>query len=270
MIFRSSQCVGLLSVAFATVFASPAWAQSPESDGWQFSATPYLWLINIEGDAVIKGNKVDIDTNIFDIIDESDSFFALQGHFEARKRKIGAFLDLTYMDVGMDAEVGPADADIDTTVTLVELGGFYRVAERPLGAESAGASSKNVALDLLAGGRYTSMESDLDINIGPAAGSFSGSQDWIDPFVGARATMDLTDRLVLVTRADIGGFGVGSDFTWHALGLLGYRFELFGARATALGGYRALYQDFEDGDGASEFGWDTTIHGPILGLNFQF
>ena len=114
------------------------------------------------------------------------------------------------------------------------------------------------------------MEVDLDISIGLGAGSFDGSQDWIDPFVGGRAIVDLTDRLVLVTRGDIGGFGVGSDFTWHALGMLGYRFGLFGAQATALGGYRALYQDFHSGSGANEFRWDVTIHGPILALNFEF
>ena len=231
---------------------------------------PYIWFINIEGDVTVKGNKAEVDTDIFEIIKESDSIFVFEGRFEARKGNFGGFLDLTYMDIGMDAGVGPFDADINSTIALVEFGGLYRVVEWSLGAESAGASSKNVAFDLLAGGRYTSMEVDLDISIGPAAGSFDGSQDWIDPFVGRRAIVDLTDRLVLVTRGDIGGFGVGSDFTWHALGMLGYRFELFGAQATALGGYRALYQDFHSGSGANEFRWDVTIHGPILALNFEF
>ena len=62
-------------------------------------------------------------------------------------------------------------------------------------------------------------------------------------------------------------FGVvESDLTWNIVGLLGYKFQLFGAEARALGGYRVLYQDFEDGNGANKFACDVITHGPIIGL----
>ncbi len=267
---RSNQLFCMLFAALATVLALPGWAQSQSADEWQFSAAPYIWLINVEGDITVKGNKAEVDTNLFEIIDQSDSIFAFEGRFEASKGNLGGFLDLTYVAIGMDVGVGPVDADIDATVTLLEFGGFYRVAESSLDARSAGTNTRNVAFYLLAGGRYTSLNVDMDLSVGPAAGSFGESKDWVDPFVGGRAIVDLTDRVVLVVRGDIGGFGVGSDFTWHTLGMLGYRFELFGAEATALAGYRALYQDYDSGSGANEFRWDLTIHGPIFALNFNF
>ena len=64
---------------------------------------------------------------------------------------------------------------------------------------------------------------------------------------------------------------MASDFTWHAGGLVGYRFDLFGEKdAKFIGGYRALSWDYEDGSGLNKFEWDVTLHGPILGLVIAF
>ena len=71
---------------------------------------------------------------------------------------------------------------------------------------------------------------------------------------------------------DVGGFGVGSDFTWGAMGTIGYNFRLFSEKnnARAAVGYRAIYQDYTDGSGDDKFKWDVTYHGPILGLVIEF
>ena len=54
-------------------------------------------------------------------------------------------------------------------------------------------------------------------------------------------------------------------------GLLGYRFPLFGADAKAVGGgLSGALQDYKSGSGANRFKWDTTLHGPVLGLSFRF
>ncbi len=37
-----------------------------------------------------------------------------------------------------------------------------------------------------------------------------------------------------------------------------------------LGGYRALYQDYENGSGPDLFKIDATFHGPLLGVKFQW
>ena len=39
---------------------------------------------------------------------------------------------------------------------------------------------------------------------------------------------------------------------------------------SVIAGYRALYQDFEDGSGANTFAYDVTTHGLILGLAIPF
>ncbi len=71
-------------------FGSPVWAGDPEGDGWEFKAAPYVWVVNLDGDMTVRGNTVSVDVNLFDIIKESDSIFALEGYFEARKGDWGA------------------------------------------------------------------------------------------------------------------------------------------------------------------------------------
>jgi hypothetical protein len=64
---------------------------------------------------------------------------------------------------------------------------------------------------------------------------------------------------------------VGSDFAWEAWGLFGYGFSLLGEdNAKFLFGYRALYQDYKDGHGANRFEYNTTMHGPLVGLSIGF
>ena len=45
----------------------------------------------------------------------------------------------------------------------------------------------------------------------------SGSVDWVDPVVGGRIRYNLVPGQDFILRGDVGGFGVGSQFTWNAL-----------------------------------------------------
>ena len=51
-----------------------------------------------------------------------------------------------------------------------------------------------------------------------ATANVEASRDWVDPYVGMRARLNLTQRFYLGARGDIGGFGVGSDLTWQLFG----------------------------------------------------
>jgi hypothetical protein len=54
------------------------------------------------------------------------------------------------------------------------------------------------------------------------------------------------------------------------MGLLGYRFQMFGREAIAHAGYRAFWQNYETRTDGDLFTWDVTMHGPILGLTIRF
>ncbi|POF29440.1 hypothetical protein [Roseibium marinum] len=86
--------------------------------------------------------------------------------------------------------------------------------------------------------------------------------------IGLRGSHDLTDKWSLSGRADIGGFGLASDFTWNVQGGAGYRFNDVW---TAHFQYKVLSVDYDNGrTGPSSFAYDAITHGPVLGVSATF
>lgn len=253
-----------------TLIGTGVYAQnaSPGESKWEFDLIPYLWMSSISGDVTLKGNPSQVSMSFGDIF--SDLTFGGQFHLEARNGRWGLFFDVTYLNLSADADtvdpsVGPVSADFGMQQWLVEFGGLYQLGRWPLGKNGGMA----LALDVLGGGRYWYLSGDLDAYVPLAHLSVnkSGRKDWIDPFVGLRLRLNLTKDLLLVLRGDVGGFGVGSEFTWNASAVLAYNIS----RVVSVGlGYRALGVDYESGSGSSKFKYDVTMYGPLIGVGFRF
>jgi hypothetical protein len=130
-----------------------------------------------------------------------------------------------------------------------------------------GASS----LDLVAGGRYWHQDIALSATLGPLNVDRSGSVDWVDPFVGARIRQQLGHGDSLVLRADVGGFGVGSDASWQVLATYNWGMTTFcGYLIDGYLGYRALSVDYSQGTGNQQYKYDVLMQGPVLGTTLHF
>ena len=141
---------------------------------------------------------------------------------------------------------------------MIEAGGAFRTEKGPH------------IFDMLGGVRYTKLEPDVTTAPIPPAvlppGQKRGlSEDWYDPIVGVRYLYDFGNKWMISARGDIGGFGVGSDFTWNVLALVHFQPWKY---AAIIAGYRVLDQDYEDGSGANRFAYDMRLKGPVLALNF--
>ena len=90
-----------------------------------------------------------------------------------------------------------------------------------------------------------------------------GDKDWVDPYVGLRIQHPLAERWTLVGYADIGGFGVGSDFTWQTA--LGVSYD-FSKTMSGKFGYRYLAVDYDKGG----FVYDMKTRGMYLGASIRF
>jgi hypothetical protein len=66
---------------------------------------------------------------------------------------------------------------------------------------------------------------------------------------------------------EIGGFGVGSTFTWQVFPTLGFSLS---KRASLELGYRWLDIDHETGENTTLFKYDVLTQGPIVGFAFRF
>ena len=73
----------------------------------------------------------------------------------------------------------------------------------------------------------------------------------------------MTEKLFLIGRGDVGGFGVGSDLTWQASGAFGW--QINEAWSLELG-YRYMDIDYTGGN----FTFDAAEAGVFSSLTYRF
>ena len=264
---KCSFILALIALTFSVFLPPVAAEEKPlEKNGWKFHVAPYMWFLSMEGDVTVNGQKSDVDASFSDIWDELN--IAGMVNFEARKDKWGFFGDAIAAHLGNPTSVNGIKIDPTVKLAMLTAGGFYRLGTWAL-SDAAGKDGPAVSFDGMLGARYTYLDTRLDIK---GFGSVSGDESWLDPLIGARAIFDLSERWELSLQGNVGGFGVGSDFTWGAYGDIGYRFSLFSKKNNArfVAGYRVLYQDYSSGSGDNEFKWDVTLYGPVTGLVIEF
>ncbi len=224
---------------------APVWKLQERE--WQVTWVPNLWASALDGQAGVGNNVVDVDMSFSDIFDHLD--YAVFLTTEMRKGRWAGVIELLAVKLSGQRAVPRTvfeTAELDANQTMIEISPRYRVT--PPG---------RVDVDLIGGIRLWAVSSTLILSDGVALTTGIGDQ-WVDPIIGSRLIAELGRGFVIQTRGDIGGFGVGSEFTWQLMGLLGYNIN---RGATLLGGYRYLDVDFEDDDGLL---FDVAMKGLIL------
>ncbi len=286
----ASVCVMLATGGIAWA-ADPGPARAPVVEAlpmppsWSFRITPYGWLMALDGAQTVRGRSVKVDASFIDIVEKSDTLVGLMGNFEARNGPFALYGDLVWSSIGFERNdvrtrtpapgvtttVGRA-LSLDIQMAIAEIGAAYEVAR--FGA---------LAFDVLGGARYWFQKADLSFEVdrtigigdlevvGGRAFARSRSVDWLDPVIGARVRYMVAPGHEFWLRGDIGGFGVGSDFSWQAIGAYGFEFGTYqGITFSGVIGYRALYVDYVQGEGRQRYEFDMLQHGPMLGLSARF
>ena len=272
----------------AKVAVEPA----PQESSWAFRFTPYAWLTALDGSTTAKGNTVDIDASFIDIVEKTDTLVALMGYFEARNGRFGLFADIVFQKLGLDSSsirsrnITPriggtlsTSLGLDIKMVTMEVGAAYEV----LRWNAPGGAASFAAIDVMAGGRYWWQQAELNLSLvgavnvgdlaitGGRALAKSGSVSWLDPFIGARFRYQIAPGKELAFTGDIGGFGVGSQFSWQLVGAYTWEFAVTKSAAWyGVIGYRALYVDYSQGLGSSKYEYDMLQHGPLFGVSMRF
>jgi hypothetical protein len=258
--FRLATTAALVSASW--VAQAETGTPSAVSSEWTFEISPYFWMAGLDGEVGVGNQNADVDLSFSDILKDLQYGGMLLA--DARKDRFGIFFAPLFVRTFDEAEAGPFDIDVTSDIAVVGGGAFYRIGEWTIGRTGEGRARK-AWVDPLAGARWTYLRLELDGD-GPLGRHADQHESWVDPFIGVRIGIDLSERWLLVAEGDVGGYAGGSDFTWNALGLLGYRTTFLGVHTTLGGGYRALSWDYEDGN----FKWDVTMHGPFVGASFRF
>lgn len=252
--------VAVLALAAALLLrAVPGVAQNSDpgrhadgSGGWHFELVPYLWASGVEGRVGIRGRTADVDVGFRDLIKHLSGALTLAAGARHDRWAIGSEVIWIWLS-DQRATPGPlfSGAGLTASQLILELTGRYRLVDAPLGSVEA-----------FVGGRYWHLRNTLSFESGALPGrEFRLNESWFDPILGVSAVANLSQRWLVQARGDFGGFEVGSERTWQALGLLGYHLS---GRVDVMGGYRYLSVDFSDDD--KGFLYDIDTRGPILGV----
>ena len=233
---------------------TPRRPQDVDADGWQFQVTPYFWLAGLHGTGGVRDRTTEVDESFSDVFDALNFF--IMGTFEARKGRFISLTDLEYVSVSDErATPGPlfstVDAGFKTFIFDQEFG--YRLLEN---------SEKGASLDVLGGARVWRVKTDFEFGAGilPAT-RVEASRSWVDAVGGLRGKMDLSEKLFLTGKFDLGGGG--SEFTWQVFAGGGYNIN---PKIALIFGYRVLDVDYDK----NNFIYDMNQRGPIFGVGFRF
>jgi hypothetical protein len=291
-------CIALLAFGLPG-WSLPARAQTEaqpttpvDPDPWRFNAAGYGWLINIGGSVTARGQTVDTNASFIDLVQKSQSLGGLMAYFEADKGKAGMYVDFVYTNLAFGANTtayrnpiaglqitASASAALTYKLFIVEIGGVYELFRR----QHSEASS--TAIDGVMAFRYwnnsVAASFDADANVDFSRLNFDRSFglaiaradtiQWVDPVFGVRVRHQFTPHQEFTVRGDIGGFGLGSQFSWQAVAVYSYAWQLDGGqKLAALLGFRALGVNYASGSGLNAVGINETLYGPIIGVSYRF
>jgi len=265
-------------------------AFTPDS-GWRVQIAPYGWATSMTGSTTVHGVRANVNESFIDIVKKSDTLAALMGSLELRNDRWSIFGDANWSRVGFSGQrVRQGNPALDISLTRVinadaTLTTF--IGEAALGYEVyrwAWSPENTTSLDVFGGVRYLNNSVDLNLNLsagatfsrpgftvfGARAVAKSGTLQWADPIGGLRIRQQIGPDDELQLRGDLGGFSVGSKFTWQVFAGYGHKFMIRDLPVVAFIGYRALSVDYSQGSGSTRAGMKMVMYGPVLGAMFEF
>lgn len=229
------------------------------ADEWRHTAFIYGMGAALDGDAHVGPLHVPVDLSISDVFDALE--FGAMAAYRADDGTWSFTGDVTYMGLGGTGR-GPrrglvkGDVDVDQTTVMATVG-------RRL----------TPGLEALVSLAYVDLSTDVKVTTtGPAGlvtANASAGADWVDPLLGLQYNVPIADAWRFNLRGDVGGFGIGSEFTYQVLTNLRWQAnDKFGVAF----GYRVIGFDYEDGrkDGPGYQRYDLVEQGPFVGMTIDF
>lgn len=120
-------------------------------------------------------------------------------------------------------------------------------------------------------GQTITVDRSVDINLDRVLGmARTGDLEWVDPFIGGRLRHQFGEDKEIVLEGDVGGFGVGSDFSWQVVATYGFDVNCLGTPIHTMIGYRALAVDYNEKSPFGRNTLDAVEHGPIAGVKIRW
>jgi opacity protein-like surface antigen len=245
-------------------------------------ARPESGSVDISNGIIVS--SIDYDLDLEDVL-SFDQAIRLSGRFEAWKDRLGFTFDGQYTRVKLtgDASIGPIQIEatngniITTETARFDLEYVTEMATFDLATSyHFGNDTRNQASDQSPNGQFPLFfaEPYAGIRIGyigqeakiDPGSDLDADAVYLDPILGARLGLQVSDKVTFGVRGDVGGFGVGTNLTWFLVAGLDWHF----AQSTSLRfAYRIYDMDFNtENDNGRDFDLEYQEQGIWLGFNF--
>ena len=216
---------------------------------WEFDVAPYVWFANVSADISFLNQTVPVTAQFKDVLKNLKMGALL--HAEVKNGKWFIIGDLVYLKIAKDGniEILSLDTRLEIKQTVAELGAGYNLIN----------SQDWLFIDGFAGFRYFSIINKIEVD---SQNLLDKTINTTDPFLGLRFRT-VSDKWINSVRVDVGGFGIGSEISWKANILIGYKFSGLFALYMGFQGYGIDYEK-------DDFGLDLTSAGLVTGFNFNF
>ncbi len=229
-IYHLLSAVLLSGVAFSVLAAQDEPKQAipiPQiSEGWRYSLTPYLWLLNVSGQVSYGDHSIaDEKFPASQLLSKLQYAAMIEG--EVHKGNWGFAANLLYSSLQNQGSriVGQNDLGSTTNMNM----GIYNLA-----ATYTLYSTPQVYLDAMAGVRIltTMVKTDVNVQGVPAATSLSATSALTNPIVGVKGRVRISDSDYFIPfYVDVGGgvsgtqvttqgiIGIGKAYDWGDISL---------------------------------------------------
>ena len=239
---------GLVLVAILGATAMPAHAQSSD---WTLNFTASAILTTMTGSLTSTEISSPIDLDLAKLSSEKEGFTV--------------DFDVWKGDWGLLTGVQLIELKLSTATEINNI--FTRQLEETIGDVVV---ARRLAPGAHVYGGIRAWSTAVAFQLGePTPGTLDGSDKWVDPILGGHLERPFSDGWFAALDADLGGFGIGSDFTYKAIGAIGYEVS---PTFSILAEYSLLGVDYTTDTPAigGSATYDTLRHGPRIGARLTF
>ena len=239
-----SPALYLLLFISAGLFSTATSAEASSSE-WEFELTPYLWATGFESHTIADNSSSSSDSDYsYFAVDHLDAVasFAL----EARKGRWSMLFDGFYAKYSDSQQSRFLDKSLALKLGFIEVGAGYQIIQ-----------DKDISVIFGARSIYT--DSTFEITPGPKV---TLRKTWLDPFIGLKGTLPVTDSWSISMRGDIGGKN-DADYVLNTL--LSADYKITDAIKVKLG-YRYMKMKLKQ----NKLVQDISLSGVQLGLGISF
>lgn len=232
-----------------------------DPEKWNVELTPFLWLPLISGEVASARLSEEYNISGIDLLSNLKMAFMISG--EVSKGKFFLASTYLYTKIGSEqliwtSEDGEKNIAVlpDMKMNIVEViaGGRFRV-------------NDFLIFDPFVGFRYTNYHVYGSVQQIKDTTSFDERSDFWDPVIGLQMHYFPHPRVPIILKIDVGGFGVGSVFSWTTSINSGYTLS---PSFDLLAGFSAYGSNFEaENSLGNTIGLNMIMYGFDIGIKYH-